>query len=90
MSYIALSPRLFYVTLAPASRLVIYDLQILPPACAMAAPDSLQPSAEALSSSSVTPATVPLSFLNRLLPVPNLFKPMVQSRSSNNSLVKTP
>ena len=90
MAYIALSPKLFFVTPAPASRLVIHDLQIVPPAYAVAAPESLQPSAEALSSSSVTPATVHLSLPNRLLPIPNPFKPMLQSRSSNNSPVKTP
>ena len=88
--YIALSLRLFYVTPAPASRLVIRDLQTVSLASAVAAPESFQPSAEVLSSSSFTPATVPLSLPNRLLSFPNPFQPMVQNRSSNNSPVKNP
>jgi rabconnectin-3b len=90
MTCIGLSPKLFYVTPAPESRLVTHDLQIVPPAYAVAAPESLQPSAEALSSSSVTPAAALPSLPNRLLPIPNPFKPILPSRSSDKSSVKTP
>ena len=88
--YIALSPRLFHVTPAPMSRLVIRDLQTVSLASAVPSPESFQPSAEVLSSSSVTPATVPLSHSQSIPTQSYPFKPMLQSRSSNNSPVKTP
>lgn len=82
MTRIDLSTKLFYVTPAPASTLVTYDLQVVPPAYAVAAPVSLQPSPEALSSSSVTPAVAHVSLPNRLLPIPNPFKLKIQGGSS--------
>lgn len=77
----ALSTKLFYATPAPASRLVTHDLQIVPQAYVVAAPESLQPSLEALSSS-VTSAVASPSLPNRLLPIPNPFKPKMQDQPS--------
>ena len=87
---IDLSTKLFYVTPAPASTLLTYDLQVVPPAYVVAAPVSLQPSPEALSSSSVAPAVGPASVPNRLLPIPNPFKPKIQGGSLSTSPEKTP
>ncbi|KAF8515288.1 hypothetical protein JB92DRAFT_3142882 [Gautieria morchelliformis] len=85
-----LSTKLSYVTPPPASTLVIHDLQVVPPAYVVAAPVSLQPSPDALSSSSVNHAVAAVSLPNRLLPIPNPFKPKIQSDSSSPSSQRMP
>ena len=85
-----LSTKFYCAIPGPASTLVTYDLQVVPPAYVVAAPISLQPSPEALSSSSVTPTVALPSLPNRLLPIPNPFKSKSQGGALSTSPEKAP
>ncbi|KAF8501955.1 WD40 repeat-like protein [Hysterangium stoloniferum] len=83
----ASSVTFYYTSSTVPSSLIAHTLEIVPPAFVATAPDSLRPSPEAISSSSVVSA-VAATPPHRLIPIPNPFKPKDGSHSPQKELDK--
>ena len=88
MTRVASSTSFFYLTPGPTTNLVTHGLQVVPAAFVIAAPISLQPSPDALSSSGASALPSP-SLPNLALSIPNPFKPNFFNRSLDTKPEKT-